>query len=212
MTPGHLVLFGDSIFDNARYVPDGKCVIEHLRDQLPPGWQASLLAVDGAVTDDVALQIRRFPADATHIAVSVGGNDALGAARTLFEPAPSGNAYLDRLAVVHEQFSAHYRDMLRQVLALGKPTALCTIYDAIPGLGAGERAGLCIFNDVIIREALHAHLPVLDLRAICDDPHDYAAMSPIEPSVIGGKKIASALERLTAEGPTPTRDIWLCGK
>lgn len=50
----HVVLLGDSIFDNARYVPDRPPVIEQLQKALPPGWRASLLAVDGAVTEDVA--------------------------------------------------------------------------------------------------------------------------------------------------------------
>ena len=45
---GHIVLLGDSIFDNARYVPDRPPVIEQLRRSLPPGWRASLLAADGA--------------------------------------------------------------------------------------------------------------------------------------------------------------------
>ncbi len=33
----HIVLLGDSIFDNARYVPGGPSVIEHLRRGLPAG-------------------------------------------------------------------------------------------------------------------------------------------------------------------------------
>src|SRR5580658_10352230 len=75
---GHIVLLGDSIFDNARYVPDRPPVIEQLRRGLPPGWKATLLAVDGDVTADVAGQMASLPGDATHLFVSVGGNDALG--------------------------------------------------------------------------------------------------------------------------------------
>ena len=33
----HVVLLGDSIFDNGRYVPGGPSVIEHLRKALPAG-------------------------------------------------------------------------------------------------------------------------------------------------------------------------------
>ena len=35
---GHVILLGDSIFDNARYVPGGPSVIEQLRRALPDGW------------------------------------------------------------------------------------------------------------------------------------------------------------------------------
>ena len=72
----HVVLLGDSIFDNASYVPGGPDVTQHLRRALP-GWRVTLLAVDGAVVDDVARQLQALPADATHLVVSAGGNDAL---------------------------------------------------------------------------------------------------------------------------------------
>src|SRR5947209_17191911 len=83
----YVVLLGDSIFDNARYVPDRPPVIEQVRRGLPPGWQASLLAVDGHLTRDVPRQLARLPADATHLFVSVGGNDALVESGILDEPA-----------------------------------------------------------------------------------------------------------------------------
>jgi hypothetical protein len=69
---GHVVLLGDSIFDNARYVPGRPPVVEQLRRYLPPGWRASLLAVDGHGTADVPSQLARLPADATHLFVSTG--------------------------------------------------------------------------------------------------------------------------------------------
>ena len=49
----HVVLLGDSIFDNAAYVAGGPDVVEQLRERLPAGSQATLCAVDGAVTRDV---------------------------------------------------------------------------------------------------------------------------------------------------------------
>src|SRR3712207_8799829 len=44
---GHVVLLGDSIFDNGVYVSGGPDVVRQLRDELPPGWQATLRAIDG---------------------------------------------------------------------------------------------------------------------------------------------------------------------
>jgi hypothetical protein len=41
----HVVLLGDSIFDNARYVPGRPAVIEQVRQALPRHWQATLLAI-----------------------------------------------------------------------------------------------------------------------------------------------------------------------
>ena len=36
---------------------------------------------------------------------------------------------------------------------------------------------------------------MLDLRVLCRDKADYSPLSPIEPSVVGGAKIAEALAR-----------------
>lgn len=196
----HVTLLGDSIFDNDRYVPGGPSVIEHLRKCLPSGWQASLSARDGAVTSMVAGQLARMPADATHLVVSVGGNDALAQSVVILtEPATSFAEVLSRLADMREEFLRDYRDMLRLVLARGLPTAVCTIYDSIPELGRVQATGLCVFNDVILREAFRAGLPVIDLRLVCNDPDDYSKLSPIEPSGAGGGKIARAICRLLTE-------------
>ena len=89
--------------------------------------------------------------------------------------------------------------MLRAVIAAGKPVVVCTVYDAIPILSEPERTGLCLFNDVILREAFRAGVPVIDLRLICDEVSDYAQSSPIEPSQSGGGKIARAISRAVAD-------------
>jgi hypothetical protein len=189
----HVVLLGDSIFDNARYVPGRPPVIEQVRDRLPAGWQATLLAVDGHVTSDVQWQLAGLPADATHLVVSVGGNDALEQSGILYEPAESAAEVLERLADVRGEFRSKYRRMLEAVLATDRPVVVCTVYDAIPGLGRGDATALSLFNDVILREAFGAGVPVVDLRLVCDQADDYSALSPIEPSWIGGGKIARAI-------------------
>ena len=73
----HIVLLGDSIFDNGRYVLGEPDVIAQVRKVMPAGGKALLLAVDGAMTDDVQGQVRRVPGEASHLVLSVGGNDAL---------------------------------------------------------------------------------------------------------------------------------------
>ncbi len=160
---------------------------------------ATLLALDGSITADVAGQLAKLPADATHLVVSVGGNDALGHSVLIqTEPASSFAEVLTQLGEIQAEFQKEYRQMLQQVRSLGKPTVVCTIYDAIPNLGLAEKTGLCLFNDVIMREAARASVPVIDLRLICSESSDYAKSSPIEPSAWGGDKIARAVGRVVA--------------
>jgi|SRR5262245_60877417 len=71
----HIILLGDSIFDNKAYVADGLDVITHLRQQIPDDWKAFLLAVDGSTVENVGSQTSHLPGDSTHLVVSVGGND-----------------------------------------------------------------------------------------------------------------------------------------
>lgn len=189
----HVVLLGDSIFDNARYVPDRPPVIEQVRRSLPSGWKATLLAVDGHITSDVKRQLIGLPEDASHLVVSVGGNDALGESGILRQPAATVAEALSILNDVAGQFAGEYQEMLHQVLALQKPTIVCTVYDSIPGLEPEARAALGHFNEVILRSAFAAGIPVIDLRLLCTQSSDYSPLSPIEPSVTGGAKIARVI-------------------
>jgi len=198
----HAVLLGDSIFDNASYVPNGRPVIDLLRGQLPAIWQVSLLAVDGDVSLDVLMQLKRLPVDATHLVISCGGNDALQASGVVNELVATVNEALDRLADVREAFRHNYRQVLVAAMKTDKPVFVCTIYDAVPGLPHELQAALALFNEVILFEAAKMGLSVIDLRVICDAPTDYSEISVIEPSERGGLKIATAIARLLTRNLT----------
>ncbi|HKB03078.1 MAG TPA: SGNH/GDSL hydrolase family protein [Gemmataceae bacterium] len=204
----HAVLLGDSIFDNAAYVPGGPPVIDQLKAGLPLGWKATLLAVDGDTTDMVAVRLAGLPADATHLMVSVGGNDALMHIDLL----AAEHNILPEMSAARAEFADRYRAMLDAVLTAERPTAICTVYDAIPGLTAEARTALATFNDVILREAARARLPVLDLRLVCDDPGDYSPLSPIEPSAQGGAKIAALVASVVTGHDFARRECVVYGK
>lgn len=135
-----------------------------------------------------------MPADATHLVLSVGGNNALWSAGNLFSLQPeSVREALQEVATVRNEFAAEYRSLLDELRKTAKPLAICTIYDAIPGLDAAEIAGLCVFNDIITRSAFAVGAILIDLRLVCNEQSDYSAISPIEPSASGGGKIARAI-------------------
>jgi hypothetical protein len=170
---------------------------------LPQGSKATLAAVDGSRIGNVRGQLRRVPADATHLVLSVGGNDALSSSDFLSAPARSTAEALSGLADIGERFERGYLAMLTDVLAHELPTAICTVYyprfpDAT--LQKVAVAALTVFNDSIIRAAFAHGLPLLDLRLICNEEADYA--NPIEPSARGGEKIARAIADFVDLGPT----------
>jgi hypothetical protein len=190
----HVVLLGDSIFDNAAYVRGAPDVVRQLREALPSEWRATLAAVDGGVVADVPRQFARVPEDATHLVISVGGNDALGQSGILEARAGSVAEVLQRLAAIQDQFRSGYAGMLDTVRGRGLPLAVCTVYDPRypdPVRRRLTTLALGVVNDAIIREAFSRHLPLFDLRLICADDADFA--NPIEPSARGGQKIANAI-------------------
>lgn len=196
----HIVLLGDSIFDNAAYVKGGPDVIRQLRKKLPAGWKATLNAVDGSMVQHVSGQLARLPSEASHLVISTGGNNALEHVSILSLKAQSAAEVLNRLADVSESFQQQYHRMLQEVLSYRLKTVVCTVYYPRFADRLLQRiavAALTIFNDVIIREAFMAGVPLLDLRLICSEDADYA--NEIEPSVRGGEKISDAILKVVSE-------------
>ena len=192
-TTGHVALLGDSIFDNAAYTSGAPDVVTHLRRLLPPGWQATLCAVDGATTTDLDAQLARVPDAATDVVISVGGNDALQSMDLLTRRVASVTQALQAFAEPIGVFERRYRSAVEKVLKLERRTCVCTIYNGAlePDLAVAAVTGVRLFNDVILRTALELGLRAIELRSVCTEPADYA--NPIEPSDQGGLKIARAI-------------------
>ena len=188
----HIVLLGDSVFDNGRYVRPGEPDVSLQLCQLTgPDNPVTLLARDGAVTREVTAQARLVPSDATHLIVSVGGNDALGYASHI-----NGSEIVRKLAFIKGEFQSEYRTMLDSVTSLDLPTAICTIYRGNfddPSMQQLAEVGTSVLNDVITYEASARELDLIDLRVLFNRSEDYA--NPIEPSMIGGEKIAQAINQ-----------------
>jgi hypothetical protein len=204
----HLVLLGDSIFDNARYTSGGPDVVSQVRKFLPPGWSASLLATDGSTTDNITDQMQHLPDETTHLVLSIGGNNALLHASelgiSLFGiPSTSNSDALMSLADISEDFEIRYRTAIGECLRPRLPLSVCTIYNGRFPDKTYQRiasVALTIFNDTILRVAIEHRLPVIDLRLICNEDQDYA--NSIEPSSTGGEKIARVIVTLVTAPET----------
>lgn len=190
----HVVLLGDSIFDNAVYVNTGEAVSDRLREYLGDDSEVSLLASDGATVAGVFGQLDRLPEDATQLFLSIGGNDALWVAGSVYSNTSANfQEALNVFANHAEEFRIEYERLLNQLEQTGLPVTVCTIYDSVPTLELSERALLCVFNDSITRFAFQFNMGLIDLRLICNEPEDYTGITPIEPSAQSSKKIARAI-------------------
>ncbi|CAF1143387.1 unnamed protein product [Rotaria sordida] len=188
----HLILLGDSIFDNRSYVSrDQPAVIDQLKAKVKDfDWNATLLAVDGNVLSDVGNQIKHVPSDATHLFISIGGNNALSYMHHLNDSVKNVGEALIVLSKIKKKFEKDYVDMLTKVTKSKLPVTTCTIYN--PRFDNSHQqtmceTGLSALNDIIITESTKLGIPVIDLKTIFNDPNDYA--NSIEPDVQGGMKI-----------------------
>lgn len=187
----HIVLLGDSIFDNAPYVNVGEDVIHHMKRKTPSGWKVTLLAIDGSVTTDIHHQVQGLPEDSTHLFLSVGGNDALRNINYLSQRAQSVSEVMTAFSRLVRDFRANYVNAIKDLLIKQLPITVCTIYE--PSFEQAEQqaiatTALTFWNDVIIQTAVAYKLPIIELREIFTNKPDYA--NPIEPSAIGADKLS----------------------
>lgn len=194
MVSKHLVLAGDSIFDNDSYVLGEAGVIEQLRCAIPANCSASKIAVDGHCIKHVKSQLENLPSNATDLIVSVGGNDARFHSHLLTK-VKHPNDLAPLMSAPLAEFAADYNGMLDTVMATGLQVYVCTIYTAIPFEDPILRkfAPLAIgkFNEVIMAEASAKGVSVLHLQDVCTEVDDFSTVSPIEPSNQGGQKIVN---------------------
>jgi GDSL-like Lipase/Acylhydrolase family len=203
----HVLMLGDSIFDNGAYVSGAPDVRAQLQS-LMPMIEISFLARDGAVISDIHAQLGRAPQAATHVVVSIGGNDALIASGVLEERVSDVSGALERLRLIAEGFRQNYASMMKLLSGQNAPIAVCTIYEPRfpdPARRRSAATALSILNDVITREAFSAGASLIDLRLVCSEDSDFA--NAIEPSTTGGLKIARTIARFVS-GQKPSADVF----
>lgn len=216
-----IVLVGDSIIDNRAYVGPGELDVAAQIRTIMPGREVVMRAVDGFATRQVINEQARDLRDGDLVVLSSGGNDALGhidliaaattAASAMSELSSAGPqtmvaTILGQLRAFQGAFQADYSELLTALAQQGRHVLCLTIYN--PQLAAhgftteqqrAAEAAISVFNDAIQREALRRGCSVLELRSLFTEAEDFA--NAIEPSTLGGAKIAEAVKRWVSSPP-----------
>ena len=104
------------------------------------------------------------------------------------------------MADIRQGFEEEYSSAVEACLRLGLPLTVCTVHNGnFPDADFNRcaRIALAVFNDVIFQVSLARGIDVIVLRAVCTLPTDFA--NPIEPSAIGGEKIAGTVARVVVQ-------------
>jgi lysophospholipase L1-like esterase len=220
-----IILLGDSIIDNKSYVLSNELdVTEHLEKLFSN--DPNVVIENHAVDGDTMHQLERDHLDsnllsgATHIVVSIGGNDLLHNISFLQttselskimgkgamigkwgakELNPSRNKVFEETYFeIIEPFKKQYETIVANLSNHRANLLLCTVYegdlvdsDEFSDVSNSSKTMVSIFNDIVYRVANKFNADVLELRDIFTSSDDYA--NPIEPSHIGGEKLAQSI-------------------
>ena len=222
-----ILLLGDSIIDNKSYVLDGELdVTAHLKKLYSD--QPDVFIINNAVDGDTMYNIEYNHLDtpeveeASHIIVSIGGNDLLHNISFLQttselskvmgkdarigkwgvkELNPSRNRVFEETYFeIIKPFTKQYETIVANLSSHRANLLLCTVYegdladsDEFSDVNNSSKTMVSLFNDIVYRTANKYGADVLELREIFVRPEDYA--NPIEPSHIGGGKLAKAIQK-----------------
>lgn len=201
MTGKQIILLGDSIIDNGAYVQAGEPDVAAQLRAISPRDTIVMRAVDGAVCADVLRSQSGELNSGDYVILSVGGNDALQHIDLLDQAFETKSRdVLVKLWDIRESLRSSYRALLHILARERRRVLALTVYNpCFEGFGmvaedqrAAESA-LSIVNDVIQQEARRKSVDVLEIRTLFDGKADYA--NPIEPSAIGGAKLAAAMRK-----------------
>ena len=176
-----IILVGDSILKNNSYVLEENSVEKLLSTKTDA--HVYCFAVNDSIITDAQKQVNMLPQHlnepSTHIFLSIGGNDILKG----IDPVSSiFRQYMDLVDLIKERM-----DKTKIVLInLYYPTdeKYEKYYDSIKR-----------WNELVGAYAEDNHLKVLDASTILFKEEDFT--SEIEPSVIGGEKLANEISKIS---------------
>ena len=160
--------------------------------------------------------------EASNIIVSIGGNDLLHNISFLQttselskvmdkdarigkwgarELNPTRNKVFEETYFeIIKPFTKQYETIVANLSSHRANLLLCTVYegdlvdsDEFSDVNNSSKTMVSLFNDIVYRTANKYRADVLELRKIFVRPEDYA--NPIEPSHIGGGKLAKAIQK-----------------
>jgi len=178
-----IVLIGDSILNNAAYVPPGKSVVDFLKENTNKVFN---FAKDGGTILDCYDQLDKIPLNLnttnTYVFISVGGNNILNSRGQMDSPA------------INKLFT-DYMDFVRAVRAkLGSAKInICNLFIPSNPRYQSYKSSIGEWNKLIhdYSYKVGAMYNVINLDSLLTDPNDF--VYDVEPSEIASQKIANLI-------------------
>lgn len=183
----NVILMGDSVLNNANYVPAGNSVYDYLKKKLN---KVINLAKDGATINDLYTQLDKIPVDLnntdTYIFISAGGNDILNRRTELTtnEIRRLFDTYMDFLKALRVKLGSTKINIINLYL----PTN--------PRFQS-YKTSIDQWNQLIDKysDKIGEMYNVVDLHSLLTSPEDF--VYDIEPSESASNKIANLIDLTT---------------
>ena len=178
-----IILIGDSVLNNANYVPSGKSVYDILKTKLS---KVLNFSKDGATINDLYSQLDKIPTNLnkteTHIFISAGGNDIL-----------NKSSELNSANITH--LFNRYMDFLKSLrVKLGNAQIhILNLYLPANPRYQSYKPSIDQWNQLINNNSskIGEIYNVVDLNSLLTTPNDF--VYDIEPSEFASEKIATII-------------------
>lgn len=178
-----VILMGDSVLNNANYVPEGNSVYDYLKKKLS---KVINLAKDGATINDLYTQLDKVPVELnntdTYIFISAGGNDIL-------------NKRTELTTNDIRRLFDNYMDFLKALRAKLGSTKINIVNLYLPSNPRFQsyKSSIDQWNQLIKQNSnkIGAMYNVVDFHALLTSPDDF--VYDIEPSESASNKIANLI-------------------
>ena len=187
--PTKVILFGDSVLNNSRYVPLGKSVGSFCRNIYGGGLR--IYAQDGASINNVHNQIEQCASNSDasgeiHLIISVGGNNLLNAMNV--------HALNDQTV---DKCASQYERLIKRVANTFPEARIYLLNVYHPTEKRYQKISKYIdgWNETVVTliesGEMGDRVELIDIDALLTEEEDF--VDDIEPSSKGGKKITSAI-------------------
>ena len=193
--PRNFILMGDSVLNNSLYVPSGNTVADFLA--LQENITVTNLAKNDAVISDVYNQLSDLKnptsTDNRTIFLSVGGNDILYAIESV-----EVNRKSNVNSLILEPIFAEYKTLVETIIKMTPMSKLVIMDIYYPRNRENEPHYRIIkeWNNMLYSYSTSNSMNKVELFKISNlltEPEDFT--KNIEPSVIGGKKLAEGMTK-----------------
>eukprot|EP00658_Telonema_sp_P-2_P085104 TRINITY_DN9628_c0_g1_i3.p2 TRINITY_DN9628_c0_g1~~TRINITY_DN9628_c0_g1_i3.p2 ORF type:complete len:263 (-),score=68.39 TRINITY_DN9628_c0_g1_i3:1328-2116(-) len=174
--------------------------------------RCTMCALDGAMIAAIPDQLGNAPVDGNYFIISVGGNNATGAVSTVLGEATTVEESILRLHTFVAAFEQEFTQMVQRVVQVigQKPLVLCGCYNPcfhsmnVTTVSQGVvNTAMALLADVVQRVGTRFGAAVIDWRRVMTKVEDFA--NPIEPSSVGGAKMADCIVNVVRSHPFDRR-------